>query len=93
MTTATITISKALSVVKYISEKQAEVSTTQLSNLGNVISGLDVVTLTGLATDKKIEKYSQVLISAGFNMSCINWKENAGFQGKEVMNFNILFSK
>lgn len=94
MTQATIEISKKVTMVKS-NNGSSVVTMHNLSDLADVVSGLDVFTMYGTATPEKFQKYFDVVIAAGYSVSQVNWNENAGFGGEnsDVINYSYIFTK
>ena len=90
MNNATINIT---SIVTKITGKC--VTNYKLTNLSDALVNLDVFSFTGMSKQSKIDKYKQVILSNGFELSQTVWFENAGFEGKnsDVTTFNLVFVK
>ncbi|MBP7557822.1 MAG: hypothetical protein KA821_16210 [Chitinophagaceae bacterium] len=94
MTSATISISKKITMIKS-NNGTSVVTMHNLSDLASVVNGLDVFTMYGTSKPAKFEKYFAVVLAAGYIVSQVNWNTNAGFEGEnaDVINYSYIFTK
>jgi len=87
MTTATLNISKNLTVVT-----DNSVYNANLSEIINIANKYNVFTIKGITKTAKFNKYLSDMIAKGYNVICENWmRENYIADGS--MDFSIQLSK
>ena len=89
----TLNISK--SICKIVTTSfGASVSTHKIGNFASIIENLTEVTITGLTSANKLQKFQKQLTEAGFNAITIHWCQNAEMASNDTaVNFNITYSK
>jgi hypothetical protein len=89
----TLNISKSIGKIVTTSYG-ASVSTHKIGSFASLIENLTEVTITGLASANKLQKFQKQLSAAGFNTVTINWCQNAQIESDATAtNFNITYSK
>lgn len=88
MRTATLNISKIITLIE-----GSKVTSEKMGSFEDIIKNFKTIVLTGMAKPSKFNKYKQMLLNNGFEVTKTYWFDNAGFEGKnsDVMNFRIEF--
>jgi len=90
--TASIYISKVLTVIKQVSKHQHSVVVCKLGSLANVLEGVTSFEFQGLAKPSKMDKYKKVIEGLEFLLEsehCVN----ADFEDKETCDYILKYKK
>lgn len=91
MATTTIDLSKVITVITPVG-KAFKVTTHKMSEFESIISKYDDITLKGITSIKKFDKYNVKLVSKGFKKFKINYSQkNNPVEG--AISFSIDYKK
>lgn len=90
--TASIYISKSLTVIKQVSKCYHSVAVYKLGSLADVLEGVTSFEFQGLVKPSKMDKYKKVIEGLGFLLES-EYCVNADLEDKETCNYILKYKK